>query len=361
MINGNGAILGILSVAAEAKQRHRTTREVIDALPTNIAWAVKAAPIKTALKFEKWVGSETVPVEGQVVNPNQTSTIRGWAYDPLNPSATLKVEMYAGGKKGTGKKVGSTLMASLSQEGADIEDISGAGPAREGHGFRVGRIPPQYSRSPFYVYALQPDSSPEKWELLDGSGVRPWPDDNTSQTIDPRKGNAQRIELSMDNDTPPPSTVNFPVHPNAKAAVEAILEAVHKSNTTPAITSININSTVREKDLRREKEGKDQSSHVSGRGVDINRINGKAARCAHMDFRRDSRCIMLNNDQILDLKNQVKALQKAFLKDCRVEEVFGPVLNEDKATGWVGPKTKRRHRNHIHITVWEMGQSTCTK
>ena len=61
-----------------------------------------------------------------------------------------------------------------------------------------------------------------------------------------------------------------------------------------------------------------------------------------------------------NLSNREK-LQEAFLQDCRVEEVFGPDINRDKAANWVSPDTKSYHRDHIHITAWEPGKSTCTE
>ena len=78
VINGNGDILGMHNVAAEARQHHSTTGELLDVRPTNIAWAVKAAHIRTALNFEKWVGSETVPLEGAFVSlDGARPTIKG--------------------------------------------------------------------------------------------------------------------------------------------------------------------------------------------------------------------------------------------------------------------------------------------
>ena len=128
-------------------------------------------------------------------------------------------------------------------------------------------------------------------------------------------------------------------------ASSSILAEVQRSNTPPAITSININSTMR-------APSSEQSAHPSGRGVDINRINGMAVRCAHMDFRTHERCIKLTDDQIRNLKNQVKALQDAFWADCRVSQVLGPIINRNRDESPVPQDLVARHRNHIHITVY---------
>lgn len=126
----------------------------------------------------------------------------------------------------------------------------------------------------------------------------------------------------------------YPVHPHAKAAVEAVLDVVWEKNTTPKITGINISSTQEE-----------SSSHRQGRGVDINEINGKKVILGHTDF--------VTHIDHENMKTWVTALQDAFLADCRVKLVLGPVRNENKSGQKVPPKAIEKHKDHIHITVYD--------
>ena len=395
MINGSGDILGM----------HFAAGTTIDNRLTGIGWAAKAAHIKAGLNFEKWVGSETVPLQGEFVSlTGARPTLRGWAYDPLNPNAPLEVEVYVDGEKGTGTKV-ETLTANQSHAG-----MSGTGQVSGQHGFE-SFILPDHSRSQFSLYALEPGDSAE-WIKLSGSPKTPvWEDG--SQSIDPRdgdpdaNGNPQRIAISVDNDDPDLPDTNYPVHRNAKATVEAVLAAVHTNNTTPAITSININSTRRA----------NSTPHSEGRAVDINEINREPVRCAHLDYSLDPTCrdetdlmnylsetcrdelkkkcvgraksecedgyrdangnmIQLSDTCKADtsdlplytktlkykqMKKWVIALQKAFWKDCRVNQVLGSLINRNK---WAHRKTSENphdvtdkktlkdHRDHLHINVF---------
>lgn len=283
--------------------------QAIGVYDSRLGLAVKAANIKQALQFDRWVGSETVPVAGRV-EAFAPPVFRGWAADPLNPRATLPVELYAGGPRGTGKRVGR-LTANRSHAG-----MRGTGPLRGAHGFQSGRIRSEYKRSKFHVYARQPDSSPEQWVELANSPQRPtWPKGEAS--IEPRggtdtRGNSQ-IAIRVKNDTPGGPDSNYPVHPNAKAAVEAVLAAVHEDDTTPPVTSININSTRRV----------NSTSHSQGRAVDINAINGVKVKCAHVEFRRSDACTGLSDTDIDNMQKWVTALSNAFLRDCRVNQGWG--------------------------------------
>ncbi len=104
------------------------------------------------------------------------------------------------------------------------------------------------------------------------------------------------------------------MHPNGPAVVEAVL-ATPRGTALDPVESININSTLR-------APSADPSAHPTGHGVDINRINGKAVRCAHIDFRGHAHCKKLSDDQIRDMQEWVTALQDAFWADCRVNQVM---------------------------------------
>ena len=169
-----------------------------------------------------------------------------------------------------------------------------------------------------------------------------WPTGH--QAIEARDG-AQRIAISVDNDVKGGTPSNYPVHPNAKAVVEAVLAEMWSQNTTPPITSININSTVRAKTGKR-------SAHPDGRSVDINEINGKHVRCAHPDFAAHKHCKPLSSDDIENLKTQIRALQDAFWADCRVNQILGPVINQNKWEDQPSEDLKKRHRDHIHVNVF---------
>ena len=139
VIDGNGHILGMFQAIGEINPR--------------LGLAVRATNIQEALKFEKWVGSETVPLEGKLVSVGRHNkrrpTLRGWAYDPLNPNASLTVEVYADGPKeateteqagvpinwGTDQNPERTLTANQSHTG-----MPGTGHVSGQHGFQSGRI-----------------------------------------------------------------------------------------------------------------------------------------------------------------------------------------------------------------------------
>lgn len=353
VINGDGRILGMhLLIHADPDLAF-------------IGLAAKAKNIKTALKFEKWVGSETVPVQGNLVSVGRQNkgrpTLRGWAYDPLNPNASLKVEVYADGKRGAGTKVNWgtatdpiwTITADKAHTGmSGAEKISGK------HGLQEW-LPPQYSTSPFYLYALAPGDT--TGFLLNDSPLTPtWPKGH--QAINPRDGDPdenskpQRIAISVTNDDKNYPPTNYPVHPNAKKAVEEVLKIVWDNNATPSITSININST-----LRGPMPDSKKSPHISGRGLDINQINEKPVRCAHPDFATNTDCtaLMKNKKSVAEnMKTWVTALQDAFWADCRVTEVLGPVRNKTKYGAKPRAKTIRKHRDHIHITAHPITRST---
>ena len=92
VIDGSGRILGMMFNGVQ-DVRERAGR-VVDRRFTRKAHAMKAKYLKTALKFEKWVGSETVPLEGALVSlAGVRPQMRGWAYDPLHPRAALTVEV----------------------------------------------------------------------------------------------------------------------------------------------------------------------------------------------------------------------------------------------------------------------------
>lgn len=358
VIDGNGDILGMEFGSRKVALNN-------DILFTRTAYAAKASNIKTALKFEKWVGSETVPVQGNLVSVGRQNkgrpTLRGWAHDPLNPNASLKAEVYVDGKQGTGTKVNWgtatdpmwTITADKAHTGmSGTEKISGK------HGLQEW-LPPQYSTSPFYLYALAPGDT--TGFLLNDSPLTPtWPKGH--QAINPRDGDPdenskpQRIAISVTNDDKNYPPTNYPVHPNAKKAVEEVLKIVWDNNATPSITSININST-----LRGPMPDSKKSPHISGRGLDINQINEKPVRCAHPDFATNTDCtaLMKNKKSVAEnMKTWVTALQDAFWADCRVTEVLGPVRNKTKYGAKPRAKTIRKHRDHIHITAHPITRST---
>ena len=357
VIDGTGNILGMFSFISVGNSR--------------LGVAVKASNIKTALNFEKWVGSKTVPVEGNLVSVgrqnNSRPTLRGWASDPLNPKAPLKVEVYVDGKQGTGTKVNWgtttdpiwTITADKAHTGmSGTEKLTGQ------HGIQEW-LPPQYSTSPFYLYALAPGDT--TGFLLKGSPLTPtWPTGH--QAINPRDGDLdenskpRRIAISVTNDEEEYPPTNYPVHPNAKKAVDEVLKVVWQRNTTPAITSININSTLR-------APTGEPSAHIDGRAIDINEINGTKVKCAHVDFAAHDDCKGLSAQAKMDIQTWVTTLQDTFLADCRVKRVLGPVDNKNK---WANEKGEnphevthsgliKKHRDHIHIAVWRTGKSTCKK
>lgn len=365
VIDSDGNILGMHNLADELVQTHAITGKILDARLTRVGYAVKSEHIKTALKFEKWVGSKTVPVQGNLVSVGRQNkgrpTLRGWAYDPLNPNASLKVEVHVDGKQGTGTKVNWgtatdpmwTITAAKAHTGmSGAEKISGK------HGLQEW-LPPQYSTSPFYLYALAPGDT--TGFLLNDSPLTPtWPKGH--QAINPRDGDPdenskpQRIAISVTNDDKNYPPTNYPVHPNAKKAVEEVLKIVWDNNATPSITSININST-----LRGPMPDSKKSPHISGRGLDINQINEKPVRCAHPDFATNTDCtaLMKNKKSVAEnMKTWVTALQDAFWADCRVTEVLGPVRNKTKYGAKPRAKTIRKHRDHIHITAHPITRST---
>ena len=227
------------------------------------------------------------------------------------------------------------------------------------HGFEW-MIAPTYSRSELSGYAVEP-GDPAESRLLPGSPKAVnWPADYAS--VEPRGGTdaqgTSQIAIFVANDADDLPLTNYPVHPNVKAAVEAGLAAVHGQNTTPPITRININSTRRE----------DSHVHSQGRAMDINRINGQPVRCAHGDFRRSDDCKGLTDPAIANMQKWVTALSEAFWKDCRVNQMLGPVRNRNKwahkGTGEnphevTNKKTIKKHRDHMHVNVYRQVKKTC--
>ena len=217
------------------------------------------------------------------------------------------------------------------------------------HGFEW-MIAPTYSRSELSGYAVEP-GDPAESRLLPGSPKAVnWPADYAS--VEPRGGTdaqgTSQIAIFVANDADDLPLTNYPVHPNVKAAVEAGLAAVHGQNTTPPITRININSTRRE----------DSHVHSQGRAMDINRINGQPVRCAHGDFRRSDDCKGLTDPAIANMQKWVTALSEAFWKDCRVNQMLGPVDNK-AIRGAVSESLKNCHKDHLHVSVYRQVQKTC--
>ena len=232
--------------------------------------------------------------------------------------------------------------------------MSGAGQISGQHGFQSGRIHADYQTSPLYLYAVEP-GEPTEWRLLSGSKTPlKWPSGH--QAIEARDG-TQRIAISVDNDVKGGTPSNYPVHPNAKKAVEAVLDAMRSQNTTPPITSININSTVRAKTSK-------SSAHPDGRSVDINRINGKPVRCAHPNFATNAEygctALMDNKKSVADnMQTWVVELQSELWNDCRVEQVLGPLINLNKDGSKAPQWLEKQHRDHIHIEVYPTGEDQC--
>ncbi len=144
VIDDNGNILGMHLLATYTRSSSEDTYKT---------WAARAEHIKEILRFDTWVGSETIPLRGgfQVVKNKATPPVpqqlTGWAVDPLNPGAALPVEIYVGGPKGTGTRVG-TLTAKTTRADVKVRGYSGD------HGF-TWDIPSTRTSTPeWYVYAL---------------------------------------------------------------------------------------------------------------------------------------------------------------------------------------------------------------
>ena len=108
VVNGNGNILGMVNVFEPSCLQNADRTDclryedgtIVDQKLTQVAYATKAVNIKAALKFDHWVGSETVPLQGgfeiekdDATTPPVTKVV-GWAVDPLNPRAALTIQIY---------------------------------------------------------------------------------------------------------------------------------------------------------------------------------------------------------------------------------------------------------------------------
>ena len=124
---------------------------------TPVGYAVRAIHIRAALKFDHWVGSETMPLRGgfeRVAGSEGTAPqLKGWAYDPLNPAAQLPIEVYVNGEKGTGTEVGTFSTDQVHSGINTIDGISGK------HGYTWTIPAPHRTGDPaWYVYARDQDT-----------------------------------------------------------------------------------------------------------------------------------------------------------------------------------------------------------
>ena len=161
VIDGSSNILGMVSVldigclpnAAGDDCLRDEDGKIVDAYFTPVGYAAKAANIKAALQFDHWVGSETIPLRGgfeRVAGSEDTAPqLKGWAYDPLNPTATLPIDVELNGTQQGALTANQSPSASNTINLETIDGVSG------NHGF-TWTIPSAYRTGDptWQVYAL---------------------------------------------------------------------------------------------------------------------------------------------------------------------------------------------------------------
>ena len=115
---------------------------------------VVVTDIKAALQFDHWVGAETMPLRGgfqRVASSGDTAPqLKGWAYDPLNPKATLPIDVELNGTQQWALTANQPHSVSNTIDLETIDGISG------NHGF-TWTVPTAHRTGdpPWQVYALE--------------------------------------------------------------------------------------------------------------------------------------------------------------------------------------------------------------